>query len=156
MSKTDEEFARFMSIVRMRYDRKDWGLDVDPTRVWKFPAKSDEWFLEAMEDIAPEIIDRWMRYLTEKGNLTLDQAFFGAGNFARRESNKLSKQRNQLFLNWTLRFQLYERKVHEEYPNLWQLRHDTYSERPELGTPKALEKAWERWCKQHSYSAPDK
>ena len=156
MSKTDEEFARFMNLLRWRYDRQVREHDVDPTCIWRFSPSSDEQFLEQMEEVAPIIIERWMRYLTEKGNLTLDQAFFGAGNFARRENNKLSKQRNQLFLNWTLRFQLYERKVHEEYPNLWQLRHDTYSERPELGTPKALEKAWERWCKQHSYSAPDK
>lgn len=156
MSEADEEFARFMNILRMRYDRKDWGLDLDPTGMWKFPAKSDQWFLEAMEDIAPEIIDRWMRYLAEKGNLTLDQAFFGSGSYAKREGNSLSKKRNSLFLEWVLRFQLYERGRKAEYPNLWKLRHDTYAKTPELGTPGAPEKAWYRWCEDNNYSPPDK
>lgn len=138
MSEADEEFARFMNILRLR------------------KVQSDEWFLKAVDDVAPEIIDRWMRYLAEKGNLTLDQAFFGSGSYAKREGNSLSKKRNSLFLDWVLRFQLYERGRKAEYPNLWKLRHDTYAETPELGTPGALEKAWYRWCEDNNYSPPDK
>ena len=103
MSEADEEFARFMNILRLR------------------KIQSDEWFLKAVDDVAPEIIDRWLRYLDEKGNLTLDQAFFGSGSYAKREGNSLSKKRNSLFLDWVLRFQLYERGRKAEYPNLWKL-----------------------------------
>ena len=121
MSETDEEFERFMNIVRMRYDCKDWGLDVDPTGMWKFPAKSDQWFLEAMEDIAPEIIERWMRYLAEKGNLTLDQALFGAGNFATRRA-VVAKQsdRESAFFHWLL-LQRRAKRRGAKQPNLSEL-----------------------------------
>ena len=121
MSETDEEFERFMNIVRMRYDRKDWGLDVDPTGMWKFPAKSDQWFLEAMEDIAPEIIDRWMGYLAEKGNLTLDQALFGSGNFAKRRAAAAEKvDREFAFFHW-LSLERRAKRHGTERPNLSKL-----------------------------------
>lgn len=156
MSETDEEFARFMNLLRWRYDRHARDHDVDPTQIWKFPPGSDEQFLEQMKEIAPTIIDRWINYLSRKGDLTLDQAFFGSGSYAKREGNSLSKRRNSLFLNWVLRFQHYERERTAEYPNLWKLRHDAYAKTPELGSPGALEKAWYRWCRDHNYSPPDK
>ena len=121
MSKTDEEFARFMNILRMRYDRKDWGLENDPSGMWNFPSMTDKWFLDAMEGIAPVIIDRWMHYLMEKGNLTLDQAFFGAGNFATRRA-VVAKQsdRESAFFHWLL-LQRRAKRRGTKQPNLSEL-----------------------------------
>jgi len=42
MSKTDEEFARFMNLLRWRYDRQVREHDVDPTGIWHFSPSSDE------------------------------------------------------------------------------------------------------------------
>ena len=78
MSDIDNTFERLMNIMALKYDRgvvrgkrKDHWFVGEPV--------SDEWFLEAMAEIAPVIIDKWWRYLDADGDLNLDEAMFGKG-----------------------------------------------------------------------------
>ena len=121
MSKTDEEFARFMNLLRWRYDRQVREHDVDPTGIWRFSPSSDEQFLEQMEEVAPIIIERWMRYLTEKGNLTLDQAFFDKGIYAQRRARQaVSADRESAFLHWLV-LERRAKRAGSSAPNLSEL-----------------------------------
>ena len=96
----DNEFEQFMTALVQKYAGTQ--SDVNAVRdVEGSNTTADEDFLHRLAELAPQIIDRWTKYLAAGGDLTMDQAFFGEGNYAlRRAQGGRKADRDYAFLHW--------------------------------------------------------
>lgn len=96
----DHEFEQFMTALGQKYARtqSDAAAAQD---LQGSNSTADEDFLHQLAELAPQIVDRWTQYLAAGGDLTMDQAFFGEGNYAlRRAQGNRKADRDYAFLHW--------------------------------------------------------
>ena len=146
MSDIDNTFERLINTMALKYDRgvvrgkrKDHWFGGEPV--------SDEWFLEAMAEIAPVIIDKWWRYLDADGDLNLDEAMFGKGNHAERKAALMRTVTRDRFFSHLHTLQIVaERKGHPQ-PNITQRCRDFVESNPdlELGPLEDLPRKYRYW-----------
>lgn len=116
----DNQLERLIDTLRRKYSNQhidelngDGWLGSNTT--------PDEDFLQELAELAPVMIDRWTKYMDAGGDLTLDQAFFGEGNYALRKANAAtSANKDYAFLHW-LHLERMAFQVGKPPPNLGEL-----------------------------------
>ena len=96
----DNEFEQLMNLLRQHLVAQP-NNDLASIEEGRNEPLVDEAFINELVDIAPAILANWAKYLQAGGELTLDQALLGEGNFSLRKA-KASNKANQdyAFLHW--------------------------------------------------------